>query len=444
MNSMRVVASLLVLAVLAAAGLLPGRAPELRAVDAGADSIRRADGALLAAFEGKGRALLQWVRPLTLRPASPPLRLREPFVADAALSPDGGTLAVGSETQSRIEFIDLRRWRSTGSMPVPGARPGGYRGVHGLVWTHERRLLALAGPPYMRASPVVLDPVRRRVVRRSSVRSTPIRWERAGDRLVFLSVPEGRRSRAARPWLSSYDAEAGLRRLRLDRIVAGSWQSGRGPWHTVEPGLATTADRAYVVAADGRLVAEVDLSTWRVYYHQVVEARSAWQRLGELIEPPAYAKGPLESSVRTAQVLPGGAIAVSGEDMDATDDPHDVKTTAYGVRLIDPANWTWRTVDRDAQEATVAGGALLARRWSCRCINALPSMGVRGYDTAGKLRFARFSGAGVIVFGAAGDYAYVGVRPKGARRVHVIELDTGKTVRVLPYRELRLLEPRRR
>ncbi|HEV3377471.1 MAG TPA: hypothetical protein VG126_09360 [Thermoleophilaceae bacterium] len=49
----------------------------------------------------------------------------------------------------------------------------------------------------------------------------------------------------------------------------------------------------------------------------------------------------------------------------------------------------------------------------------------------------------MTVLGAAGGHAYVGVRRGSTRRVHVIELDTGDTVRVLPHRELRLLEPRR-
>jgi hypothetical protein len=198
-----------------------------------------------------------------------------------------------------------------------------------------------------------------------------------------------------------------------------------------------------VVAANGGLVAEVDLSAWRLRHHEVSEPRSAWQRLGELIEPRAHAKGPLKSSIRTAEVLPGGAIAVSGENMEVTDDPHDVKTTAHGVHLIEPASWTSHKVDSDAQHMTVAGGVLLARRWSCKgCVNALPSIGLRGYDTAGDLRFRRFAGAEPIVLGAAGDHAYIAVRHKNVRRIHVIELDTGNTVRALAHRELRLLDPR--
>ena len=211
----------------------------------------------------------------------------------------------------------------------------------------------------------------------------------------------------------------------------------------MEPGLAASPERAYVVAADGLLVATVDLRNWRLNYEEVSEARSAWRRLGDLIEPPAHAKGPLESSTRDAHLLPGGAIAVTGEDMKTTrGNPYDIDTTGYGVQLIDPTSWTWRTADRDAQYATVAGGVLLARRWSCRsCINALPSIGLRAYNTAGELRFTRFAGAEVTVLGSAGDHAYVALRRNDRRRIHVLDLDTGDTERTLPHRDLRLLDP---
>lgn len=438
---------LLLLALVAAAGIATdhaSRPPELRLVDARAQAIRSGDGALLAAVEFDGRARLLWVRPISLRPVSRALRLREESVSDFALSPDGDTLAVGSETHSRIEFVDLRGWRSLGSMRLPGPRPGGYGGASGLVWPSERRLLALVGPSYAGTSPVVIDPVRRSLVHRSSWRGRPLRVAPAGDRLVFLSAPSGGRI-AAHARLLSYDAGGRLRELRLGRIEAGAWRTGNMGWRNVEPGLAVTpaGNQAYVVAADGSLVADVDVRSWRLAYHELTEARSAWLRVAELIEPPAYAKGPFESEIRTATVLPNGVIAVSGEDQDSTDPAHEPKTVAYGVRLIDPASWSWQGVDREAQDVTVAGGVLLARRWSCNCINGLPSIGVRAYDTAGQLRFTRFEGAGTIVHGVADGHAYIGVNRKGQRRIHVIDLESGRTVRVLPHRELRPLDPGR-
>jgi hypothetical protein len=440
---MRAVVVLLLLLVAGAAGLGAERAPRLPRVDAPAGSIRSADGSLLAAVEFEGPARLVWVRPLTLQPVSRPLRLREKFVSDFALSPHGTRLAVGSEMHSRIEFIDLRRWRLLGSVQLPGSRRGGNGGASGLVWASERRLLALAGSPYARVSPVIVDPSRRRVVHRSPWRGRPIRWQQSGSRLVFLAAAHGG-SAPGHGRLLSFDASGRLSELRLDRIEAGSWRTGRRRWRSVEPGLTVNraGDRAYVVAADGRLVADVDLRARRVDYHEVSEARSAWRRIAGLIEPLAHAKEPFEAAVRTAETLPSGAIAVTGEDQDATGSAHEPKIVPYGVRVIDPIGWTSRAVDHDAQDVTVAGGTLLARRWSCDdCVNGLPSIGLRGYDSAGELRFTRFVGAGTIVHGAAGEHAYVGVERRGVRRIHVIDLDSGDTVRVLPHRQLRLLNP---
>src|SRR5688572_8349699 len=110
------------------------RTPPLPAVDAPAASIRNADGALLAAAEFDGPAQLLWVDPATLQPTSRRLRLRETFTSGHALSPDGTRLAVGSEQHSRIELFDLRRWRSLGSVRLPGTRADGRGGASGLVW----------------------------------------------------------------------------------------------------------------------------------------------------------------------------------------------------------------------------------------------------------------------------------------------------------------------
>jgi hypothetical protein len=434
----------LALALIAAAGLgveLASDGPELRPVRAPAESVEAPDGALLGALEFDGSARLVWLRPGTLRPASPPLRLEEDFISDFALSPDGKRLAVGSEMQSRVELVDLRGWRSLGTIALTGARPAANGGASGLVWARPRRLLALSGLAHgAPAKPVVVDPWRRRVLHVSDWRGRPVQSRAAGDRLVFLAAPQGR-STPGRARLVSFDAAGRLRELRLGRIEAGTWKTGRRSWRHVEPALAVTrrGDRAYVVAADARLVAEVDLRLWRLAYHELSEPVSAWRRLFDLVDPPAHAKEPVDSSVRHAEVLANGAIAVTGEDHPATDPPHGAPSIPYGVRLIDPRDWTVRTVDREAQAFTAAGGVVLTRRWSYR--DGQPPIGLRAYDTAGALRFARFEGADTIVRGAAGRRAYVEVKRAGRRRIHVLDLDTGRTERVVRWREIRVLAP---
>jgi hypothetical protein len=427
------------LALLVAAGVAlatAGGAPDPRAVQAPADGIEAPSGALLAVAEFDGPARLMWVRPRTLRPAVRALMLDEEFVADFAISPDGRRMAVGAEMRGRIQLVDLRGWRRLGAIELPGPRRPAMGGASGLVWAGPRRLLALSGL----ATPVVLDPVRRRVVHEADWRGTPVQTQAAGERLVFMAVPQGR-SAPGHARIVSFDAAGRLRELRLGRIEAGTWRSGGGPWQHVEPALAIGQGdrRAYVVSGDARLVAEVDLRRWRVAYHEVSEPVSAIRRLLDLVEPPAHAKEPVDSKVRWAEVLPNGAIAVTGEDTRATDPPHGAPPIPFGVWLIDPRTWTVRLVDREAQAFTVVGGRLLARRWSVGGDGQRP-IGLRAYDTAGTLRWARFEGADTIVRGAAGRHAYVEVKRAGRRRIHVVELDSGRTVRILPWRELRVLE----
>lgn len=434
---MRAVGALALVLAAGVAVATAGGAPDLRAVRAPAGGIEAPGGALLAAAEFDGPARLMRVRPGTLRPAVRPLRLEEEYVADFALSPDGRRMALGAEMRGRIQLVDLDRWRTVGAIELPGPRAAG---TSGLVWVSPRRLLALSGLAYgAPATPVVVDPVGRRVVHEADWRGRPLQPHAAGDRLVFLSAPQGR-SAPSRARLVSYDAAGRLRELRLERIVAGTWRIGRRPWHHVEPALAVTPNgtRAYVVAGDARLVAEVDLRRWKVAYHEVSEPVSAMRRLLHLVEPPAHAKEPVDSQVRRAEVLLNGAIAVTGEDTRATDPPHGAPPIPFGVWLLDPRTWTVRAVDRDAQDFTVAGGRVLARRWSMA--GGRRPIGLRAYDTAGALSWARFEGADTIVRGAAGRHAYVEVKRAGRRRIHVLELDSGRTVRTLPWRELRVLD----
>jgi hypothetical protein len=436
--------AVLVLGVLAAAGVAlaqAGGAPELRAVRGQAEGIEARSGALLAAAEFDGPARLLWVRPGTLRPVGRPLELEEEFVAAFAISPDGRRMAVGREMQGRIQLIDLHRWRRLGAIELPGPRPPAAGGASGLVWASPRRLVALSGLAYgAPASPVVVDPVRRRVLHEADWRGAPLQPQAAGKSLVFLSAPQ-RRSAPGRARLVSFDAAGRLRKLRLGRIEAGTWRRGRGPWHHVEPALAVSSSgrRAYVVAGDARLVAEIDLRRWRVAYHELSEPVSAMSRLLDLVEPPAHAKEPVDSQVRFAEVLGNGAIAVTGEDTKATDPPHGAPPIPWGLRLIDPRTWTITTVDAESQAFTVAGGTVLARRWSMGG-DGVGAIGVRAYDTAGTRLWSRFKGADTIVRGAAGRRAYVEVKRSGRRSIHVLELDSGRTVRTLRWRELRVLE----
>jgi hypothetical protein len=438
---MRAALALVLVALAGCAAERLTRDAELAAVSGRAESIQLGRGTVLGALEfGDGARLLR-VRPATLEAVSRPLRLREDFVSDFAVSPDERRLAVGSDQHNRIEMVDLRRWRSLGTIRVPGPHAAGYGGASGLAWPSPRRLVVLAGADFLGASPIVIDPLTARVVHRSGWRGVPLQSKTAGDRLVVLAAPaSGPKPGPAR--VAAYDASGRLREVLLRRIMAGSGDRGPGPARDLTPGLAVdrAGRRAYVVAAEGELAAEVDLRSWRVDYHELGDPMTAWRRLRDLVEPPAEAKGePVDAVWRSAEVLPNGAIAVTGENWPPTE-RHARHSIPFGLHLIDPRTWIERTVDGESQDFTVAGGMLLTRRWSVRG-DGLGGIGVRAYDTAGRLRFARFAGFDAIVRGAAGRHAYVEVGRGAWRRIHVLDLATGRTERIVGWREIRVLSP---
>jgi hypothetical protein len=108
------------------------------------------------------------------------------------------------------------------------------------------------------------------------------------------------------------------------------------------PGLAVDdlGRRVFVVAAGEALVAEVDLRSGRVVYHQLREHVSLLGRVRDWLEPPAQAKAS-EGATRAARWL-GNGLSVAGQDEFA-----DGRVQPFGLRLIDTADWTWRTPDPD-------------------------------------------------------------------------------------------------
>ena len=295
-----------------------------------------------------------------------------------------------------------------------------------MQWVGPRRLLVMAGRPFMGQTPVVVNPRKRRVTRRIRWRGLAFASGEIHGGLVLIAPPSLRhgRPRLGPARLVHVTVDGRVRSVRLHRIDAGQQDGGRG--RALYPGLAVDrrGNRAFVVAADGGLVAEVDLRSRRVSYHR-------------LAEPPAAAKrGPFS---RSARWLGAGMLAVSGEDPPASEPASRADPVPYGLRLVDTRTWTIRTVDREAQTFDVAGGLLLARRWYAE--HGLTPMGVAAYDFTGKPRWRRFSGSNALVWAPGGRRVYVDVGDHGKRRTYVLELSTGRTVRALPHRRLTLLRP---
>jgi hypothetical protein len=299
-------------------------------------------------------ARLAWYDPATLTILAGRKAPLANHACSWAFSAGRDVLALAACKDAELRFVNARTMRVLGDL-----RLGLYGGPAGsLTWFRPDRVLAL-----VRTQPsviAVVDPLARKTVRRVSlpgrVWSTTARFR---DGLAMLVGPEQGFASAR---LALADAEGGIRTVTLDRISIGSEvdESGQNPMvRSRTPGFAVDpAGRAYVIAPDG-LVAEVDLASLALTYHE--QPRSLAERLLGWLQPAAAAKT-LDGPERTARWLGDGLIAVSGADYATTRDAQGKVTlnvTPYGLRLLDTGDWRWRTIDRDAIWFTLGPDVLL-------------------------------------------------------------------------------------
>jgi hypothetical protein len=213
------------------------------------------------------------------------------------------------------------------------------------------------------------------------------------DALVLLLAPDDGIGPAT---LAVLDAAGAFRAVQLEQISAG-WryplQADEPPGEQRHPGLAVDAvgGRAYVVGG-GEPVAEVDLRSLAVSYHQPSRPVSLFGRFRAWLQPSAHAKGPMLGSTRRALWLGNGRLAVTGED--GRSGPDGVVVDPAGLTLVDTRTWSVETVQGNATAVTAAAGTLLA---SASGYPDRPGIGLRGYDLDGDLRFHLFGSRNVAV-----------------------------------------------
>jgi hypothetical protein len=225
----------------------------------------------------------------------------------------------------------------------------------------------------------------------------------------------------------------------LDSISAGRRhpsEADEPPGEHRYPGLAVDAagGRAYVVGG-GEPVAEVDLRSLAVTYHQPARPISLLGRLRAWLQPAAHAKGPVLGSTRRVIWLGNGRLAVTGEDGRPGRD--GVVVHPAGLTLVDTRTWSLETLHRDATTATVAAGSLLA---SSDGFPDLPGIGLRGYDLDGDRRFHLFTSRAVNVLGHVDERVFVddGVSTR------VVDARTGRVLRAprsLPHLLVGTMQP---
>jgi hypothetical protein len=338
-----------------------------------------------------------------------------------AFSPACDAVALGGYN-GRVELVDLERGRRMASLDF-----GGRSTVSQVAWPRPDRLMALAGP-FEAPRAVTVSVPGGRIVGSRPIGGRPWVSEPTSLGIVVVVAPGDRIGTAT---LVLANPDGGLLRVPLSRIRAGFDEVGPVRMaRQVTPGLAVDAagGRAYVVAPNESLVAEVDLASGTATYHQVHGGGGAASR-------PVAAKGLAYGAFRTARWIGDGTIAVSGELTRTRPDRRRAarrlrtvtRTDPYGLRLIRTADWTATTLNPLFKSFTVAGDLLLGMNGEPAALSGAEATGLVAYGLDGRRRFTRFRGAGrAWLRDVAWPYAYV--REISPKRTLVVDLRNGRTV----------------
>jgi hypothetical protein len=356
-------------------------------------------------WQGRATSLAE-LDSLTLRPVSKaaPLGAAAYYLGR---SPGGGmraALAIG-EQGTAIRFVDLDRMKPEGVVYL-GCGVGG-----SVLWERADRLVTTCGGAA--ASVLVVDPVQKRVVKRTALKGSLEKTFVANGRMVGLLAPlEG----IGPARLLVVDGTGRARTVSLPGISAGTKQTEQASVRIrVEiPGVAVAPDgsRAAIVPSRGA-VAVVDLGTLAVSLHAVT---------GRTL---AAARKEMEGTTRSAVWTRNGTIAVSGTDWIA--DGQADHGIAAGLSLIDTETWQSRTFDDRAVEVSYTGpeGVLLAHGvlWDSTTQKET-GCGLTGYDADGTRRFHLLGEEPIWIEALAGTYAYVG--SDDLRTHRIVDTTTGK------------------
>jgi hypothetical protein len=259
------------------AALLAGLA--LVVLGAGCGSTVQAPKRAIAVDDGLYSSFLRSVDPVTLVPRGPRLRLRDFFVDSPSpdhltVSPDGRTLAIGGANLAEITLVDVASLRRTARLRV--IRPVARTGVSLQVesWPRPHRLIAVVSPwAYKIRHPgperlVLVDPVRRRVVRRIILRGGVWGAGRLADGTVAVLTRGG----AGAPRIVEMGPDGRTRSVRIRgfRIPTRGVRVGREYFpREVRPAFATDGRSRAFVTVGGPRIAEVDLRTLAVRFRAV-------------------------------------------------------------------------------------------------------------------------------------------------------------------------------
>ncbi len=347
-----------------------------------------------------------------------------------SFSPDGHNLAIGVDRALGVRIIDVRQMRRVADVETKNGD------VLALAWLTPRRIVGLD-----RVGTFVVDPVAHRLVTFRYEQGTLVGWARTRSKLIVLLGPqpsgipvapvtEG--GTALGPTrLLVIDAQGRARSVQLDLIRSGSAFDTGAPAEAWVPGLAVDADgeRAFVVGG-GAPIAEVDLRTLEVAYHQLREPASLLSRMLGWFVPAAAAKGPIAGPTREAAWLGNGVLAIAGADVHVVAQPRsvDVTTDPFGLKLVDTRDWTAHTLEAGATGFAHGSGVLLAYAGSFdEQIQPGGGIGLIAYALDGTKLFHLFGDSPIFWAEIVASNAYVAPNGKPVG----VDLASGRVVQAL-------------
>lgn len=383
---------------------------------------RSQDAPLLGIVFADVSAGLVRLDPETLRPLpGEPLDLRSSSFG-WSFSPDRSRLVLG-DNYGHVRFVDVAQMRTLGEIRTKANAP-----LALSAWLGDRVLGVWYTPRGVAVR--VIDASQRRVLRVVPLDGSLQAAARTPDELVLLLGPR-RGIGGSRVVVA--DSAGRTRQVSVARIRSGRADPPRTPvgvFRHADAGLAVDPTRrlAFAVAA-GAPVAEIDLATLRVSYHELSEPISTLNRLGSWLEPRAEAKGAPDGPDRNALWVGNHTLVVFGSDahgrVDSAGRPQ-LTVTPAGVRVVDTRTWSSTTLERSATAVSVADGALLvtASLWDSRTQKST-GVGLMGYGPDGARRFHLWGDAPVYVQ-VAGRRAFAAVA--GTKRSFVVDVATGRVV----------------
>jgi hypothetical protein len=345
-----------------------------------------------------------------------------------AVASDRSVAVLGSEA-GELAVVDLVHLRRLGTIRIDSPAEA----ILAWSWVGPSGLL-LIGTSHETATDVLaVDVGARRLVRQQRFDGVVQGYARLPQGLALLVTPPNAIGEAR---LVVSDADATLRTVALSRISAGFRQvdsaDGSGPrGEQAVPGIAAdpAGRRVWVVPAAAPL-AEVDLASLQVTYHQLGRSASPLRRLARWWAPPAEAKI-ISGPSRSALWLGDGRLAVTGWDGSAKGQHLEIPS---GLELIDTATWTVRRVDRRSSGAMLAAGRLLAfgTAFGTGKDGANAGYGLTVYGPGDRQPVHLFGARQVAWIQVYGDLAYVHLMDANAGDTEshaVLDLRSGRVLR---------------